>query len=140
MGGRLHEPRVAPEIRTARARRRHRDQLEDAARGGGEDQHPVRQEDRLVDVVRDEQDRLGPPRELLAEPLAELLALHLVEGREGLVHQQHGRIVGQRARDVDSLEHASREVVRALLLVPPEPELPKQLARGEARAAARCAG
>ena len=134
VGRRLHEPRFAPELGAAGAGRRHRGQLEDATRGGGEDQHAVRQEHRLVDVMRHEQDRLGPPGELLAEPLAELLPLHLVEGRERLVHQQHGRIVGQRARDVDSLEHAAREVVRPLLLVPSEPELPQELAGGEARA------
>ena len=58
VGGRLDEPRVPPELRAAGARRRHRDELEDAARGRGEDQHPVRQEHRLVDVVRHEQDRL----------------------------------------------------------------------------------
>ena len=130
----LHESRIAPELGPTRAGRRHRDQLEDATRGRGEDQHAVRQEHRLVDVMRDEQDRLGPPDELLTEPLAELLSLHLVEGRERLVHQQHGRIVGQRARDVDSLEHAAREMVRPLLLVPSEPELPQELAGGEARA------
>ena len=77
----------------------------------------------------------GRRDELLAEPLAELLPLHLVEGREGLVHQQHRRIVRERARDVDPLEHAPGEVVRPLVLVPGEPELPEELAGREARAA-----
>ena len=41
--------------------------------------------------------------------------------------------MGQRARDVDPLEHPSREVVGALALVTSEPEVPEEVPRGKAR-------
>ena len=83
----------------------------------------------------DEQHGLGPYAELAVEPLADLLALHLVEGGEGLVHQQHGGIVRHGAGDVDPLQHAAGQFAGALVLVAGQAELGQHLGRVEADAA-----
>ena len=65
----------------------------------------------LVQVVRDEDD--GAALVLLQ---AQQLVLHVgaddrVERREGLVHQQNGRVGRQRARQAHALLHAARQLV-----------------------------
>ena len=66
--------------------------------------------DRLVDVVGDEHDRLAQlglqPEELVLQALAD----HRVDRAERLVHQQHGRVGGQRAGDADALLLATGEL------------------------------
>ena len=57
-------PASAPEVRAPGPRGRHPDDLEDAPGRGGEDQHAIRQQHRLVDVVGDEEDRLRAAGEL----------------------------------------------------------------------------
>ena len=83
---------------------------EDAA--FAEDRDPVADEDRLVDVVGDEDDRLAQlpldPQELVLEPGAG----DRVEGAEGLVHQHQRRVRGERAREPDALALAARELRR----------------------------
>ena len=84
-----------------------------------------------MDVMRHEEDRRGPA----PQPLVQLFAGHLVEGRKGLVHEEHLRGVGEGARDVDPLDDPARELVRALLLVAREAELDEQVAGREPSAA-----
>ena len=66
----------------------------------------------LVDVVRDEHDRLPElglkPQELVLEARAR----HRVDRAERLVHQQHRRIGGERARDTDALALTARRAAR----------------------------
>jgi hypothetical protein len=78
----------------------------------GHDQHPVGEVDGLGHVVSnvDHGFTRFPPH--LGDQLLHLVAGHGVEGREGLVHEQHGRVVGEGARDGDPLLHAPRKVVR----------------------------
>jgi hypothetical protein len=67
---------------------------------------------RLFDRVRDEQQReahLVPQREQL---LLHLAARERVERGEGLVHQQHARLHGERAGNGHALLHAAGELVR----------------------------
>ena len=83
---------------------------------------PVSQDDRFVNIVRDEQHRLASRR---ADPLQ--LALHVgtrmgVERRERLVHQQHIGLDRERAREVDALAHAAGELVRVVVFKPLEVE------------------
>src|SRR5437588_409193 len=73
-----------------------------------------------------------PQRQLAVEPLADLLALHLVQRRERLVHQQDRRVVRHRRGDVDPLQHAAGELAGALGLVALEPELAQHRGRIEA--------
>ena len=78
---------------------------------------PVGEDDRLVDVVGDEQDRLAG-----RAADAHQLALHVgagvgVERRERLVHQQHLRLVGQHAGDLDALLHAAGQLGRMLVVL-----------------------
>ena len=54
-------------------------------------------------------------------PDAEQQLLHqlaglVVERAERLVHQQHARVVGQRARQRDALLHAARQLLRVVVL------------------------
>ena len=69
-----------------------------------------REEDRLGDRVRDEDDRasglLPDPQQLHVQALAR----HLVERAERLVHQQQRGVERQRAGDRDALLHAAREL------------------------------
>ena len=85
----------------------------------------------LADVVRDEDDRLarGAP-DALDLALQDLARLRVERG-ERLVHQQHGGIGRQRARDGAALAHAARELVRVAVLEAPEVH--------RAAAAPRCA-
>src|SRR5207253_9003282 len=68
--------------------------------------------DRLIDVVRHEDDRyaLGAlqPEELVLETLAH----DRVDRREGLVHEHQRRLRRHRARDADTLALAARELRR----------------------------
>ena len=71
--------------------------------------------DRLVDVVRDEQDRLAQLGLQAQQFGLQVLAHHGVHGAEGLVHQQYRWIGGQRAGDADALLLASGELERVAL-------------------------
>src|SRR3954471_22763654 len=85
------------------------DNLPDGAGAAAHHRDALAEEDGLLDVVGDEDDgragALPDAHQLLLEPLARLR----VEGTEGLVHEQHARLVGQRPRDGDPLLHATRE-------------------------------
>ena len=81
---------------------------EDAALA--QDRDPVADEDRLVDVVGDEDDRLPDlavdPQQLLLQPGAR----DRIEGAERLVHQHHGRVGREGAREPDALALAAGEL------------------------------
>ena len=77
------------------------------------DHDAVGEQHRLVEIVGDEQDGLAG-----AGVDVEQLGLHglarlRVERAERLVHQQHLRVDGERARDADALLHAAGELMRA---------------------------
>ena len=107
-----------------------------------------REEDRLGDRVRHEDDgraRLGPDPEQLE---IEALARHLVERAERLVHQQERGRERERASNRDALLHPARELPRIVALEAGQldeldhlgdPRVPLRLVPLEAaRAAARC--
>ena len=75
-----------------------------------QDGDPVAELHGLVDVVRDEDDRLAhlalEPEELALQPLAG----DGVDGAERLVHQQHRGVGAQRARHADALALAAGEL------------------------------
>ena len=77
----------------------------------------VAEPDRLLDVVRDEQHRLAhgglEPQELVLE----MLAYDRVDRAERLVHQQHGRVGGQRAGHADALALSAGELLRVAVAV-----------------------
>ena len=81
--------------RPVRARRHHDDAV-------GEQQ-------RLLDVVRDEHDRATVARPHLLQPLLHRAAGDRVERAERLVEQQHGPRDEERAQQRDPLPHASRQ-------------------------------
>ena len=109
LGVGLHRARVAAldeapaevelvAVRDAARRRRHHDQL-------------GREEQRLLDAVRDEEEHLLrlPPE--LEDQLLLLLARQRVERAERLVHQHHFGIARERAREADPLLHAAGDLV-----------------------------
>ena len=81
----------------------------------GEHRDPVAQPHRLVEVVGDEQHRLAhlalQPEELVLQALAD----DRVDRAERLVHQQHRRVGGERARHADPLPLTAGELVRVAL-------------------------
>ena len=74
---------------------------------------PVAEPDGLVDVVGDEHDRLAHARPAAAgtPPAAGSRTIGST-ARERLVHQQHGRVGGQRPGDADPLPLTAGELVR----------------------------
>ncbi len=77
-----------------------------------EDRHPVAELDRLVDVVRDEHDRL-PHLLLEAEELVLQPRAHdRIDGGERLVHEHQRRVGRDRAREADTLTLSAGELCR----------------------------
>src|SRR5215211_6098061 len=96
----------------ARMRQVDAQHLAHLGRRGREHDDPVRQVDRLVDVVGHEQHGHA---ELLADAQHEVLQVAArlrVDGRERLVHQQDLGLVGERPRDRHPLLHAARQLPR----------------------------
>src|SRR4051794_12409484 len=91
------------------------DDLVDPPGPGAHHRDPLAEEDGLLDVVGDEQDRrAGPlpdPDQLLLEPFARLR----VEGPERLVHQQYLGLARQAAGDRHPLLHPAGELARQSL-------------------------
>ena len=87
-----------------------------AAGGRRHDHDSRREEHRLRDRVRDEDDRratrVPDPQQLEVQPLTR----HLVQGTEGLVHQQQRRIERKRPGDRDPLLHPARELPWVVVL------------------------
>jgi hypothetical protein len=108
-----------------RARQIDRDDVADPAGARRHHDHPVGEEHRLGDAVRDEQHRLAAlvpdPQELEVHRLAR----HRVERAERFVHQEQRRLVDERAADADALLHAARELAGVLALEAGEPDEPQ---------------
>ena len=82
---------------------------------GAEDGHLVAEDSRLVDVVGDEDNCLGQITLEAQELLLEFVADHRIHGAEGLVHEEHGRIGGERPGHADALLLAARKLGRVPL-------------------------
>ena len=78
---------------------------------------PVTETDRLLDVVGDEDDGLADLRLQAQELRLQPLAHDRVDGGEGLVHQQHRRVRGQRAGHAGALPLPAGELVRVPVAV-----------------------
>ena len=116
----LEEARVLARLGRPRLRQVDLDDLRDPAGPRRHHDDARREEHRLGDRVRDEDDRragLLPDAEQLH---VQALAGHLVERAERLVHQQQRRRERERARDRDALLHAARELPRVVVLEPGE--------------------
>src|SRR2546426_9721166 len=121
----------------ARMREGHVHDLLDGAGLCGHDHDAVGEEDGLRDAVGDEDHGLlvllPDPQELLLHDLARLR----VQRPEGLVHQEHRGVVGQRPRDGHPLLHAAGKLARVLALVLGEADEREVRARGGAALGAR---
>jgi hypothetical protein len=77
-----------------------------------EQRHEVADLDGLLDVVRDEQDRLLQLALQRDQLVLQRGAHHGVDGAERLVHQQHRRVRGERAGHPDPLLLTAGQLVR----------------------------
>lgn len=71
----------------------------------------------FVQVVRDEHDRDRHVAPQVGQQPVQALAVHLVDGGEGFVQQQHARLAGQRARHRHALLLAARQPRRSAVLL-----------------------
>ena len=78
--------------------------------------------DRLGDVVGHEHDGLAAEIPQLEQVLLQLRARLRIERAERLVHQDHRRIVDQRADQRGALAHAAGELVRIMVLEAGKPD------------------
>ena len=108
----MHKGLGITQFRLARARQVDVEDLLDPPRALGHHRHPVRQENRLIQAVGNKHDgffvRIPNAQQLTLQGLAGLR----VEGGERFVHQQHIRVVGQRAGNRYALAHAAGQLVR----------------------------
>src|SRR5437867_3722971 len=98
------------------------------------DGDPRREEERLVQAVGHEDHGLARPPPDVQEPLPHEHARLLVEGAEGLIHQEDLRVDRERAADRDALLHAPGELARVLAREPLEAERAEELRRDRAPA------
>ena len=120
----------------ARARERHLDLGDDAARARRHHDHAVGQVERLLDVVGHEQRRARLRLERLGEPRLHLRAGERVERGEGLVEQQQRPAGEERAQEGDALAHAAGELVGGRALEARQAEALEERRRAAARLAA----
>ncbi len=129
---RLERPVAADEVRHELVHRVLEDLLRRVVLGEpaalAEDRDPVADLDRLVDVVRDEDDGLAQlllkPEELVLQPRAH----DRVDRAERLVHQHQGRIGGERSCEPDALALTAGELRgEALRVRRVEPDKVEQL-------------
>ena len=95
--------------------REHRDLGSDPAGIWREDEDAIAHEDRLLDIMRHQQDRFdrqASGRPQIHEVAAQSLAGEHVERGKRLIHQENGRIDDERARETDALAHAAGKFAR----------------------------
>ena len=73
----------------------------------GEQNHPIRQTDRLAHIVGHEYHRLARPLPDLLQHSVEVFARLRVQGGEVLIHQQHFGLDGHCPRDAQALLFAT---------------------------------
>jgi hypothetical protein len=126
------ERRVGVEARPGAlaARERHVDDRADAPGPRRHHRDAVAQEDRLLDAVRDEDDRERGARRDARELLLQRHARLRVDRGERLVHEHDVGVVRERARDRDALLHAAGQLVRVLVLDAVEVRERQEMPRG----------
>src|SRR5688572_27425334 len=109
-----------------RMRQRDRHDALDAPRARRHHGDAVRHEDRLVDVVRDEEHRLAVGLPDAEQELLHQSARLVVERAERLVEEEDLRIVGERTGERCALLHAARELLRVVIFEAFEADLGDQ--------------
>ncbi len=106
------------QLERARTRQVDGDHILDPAGTGGHDHHLVAEQDRLLDRVGDEQDRLVRPVEDAHQLfLHDDLGLRVQRGKR-LVHEQDRTLHDQRAGQRHPLTHAAGQLLREMALEP----------------------
>ena len=138
-GGR-GERRAREVVEAAGPGERRRHDRRDPAGARREDHGPIRDEDRLGDAVRHEDDGrrglLPQPEQLDVEPLAG----QRVERAEGLVEEEDRWPEGERPRERDPLTHPARQAMRASRSEAGQPDEPEHLEGAHLAFIARNAG
>ena len=125
----LAELRRVHHVERARPRQVDRRSSSDAARARRHHQHAVGEEHRLGDRMGDEDHGLAPLEPDALQLEVHLLARHRVERAERLVHQQHRRVVDERAHDRHALLHAAGELPRIAVLEAAETDQREEIER-----------
>jgi len=95
--------------------------LADATGARRHDDQLGRHEQRFLDAVGDEEHHLPGLAPDLEDQLLHGLARQCVERPQGLVHEQHRRVAGQRAGDPHALLHAAGQLVHFVMLEAGQP-------------------
>src|SRR5439155_775411 len=106
------ESRLAPHRSCPRSREGDPDLAKHAGRPPTDDDHAIGEEHGLLDVVGDVDDRARTAFPEAQQLVTEVVTSQLIEGRQGLVHEQDLGVDDERARQCDPLAHAARELVR----------------------------
>ena len=114
--------------------------LDDPPRPRGEQHDAVGEQDRLLDVVRHEQDRARLARQRVGEPALHLQPRERVERAERLVEAEHRPAGEQRAQERDALAHPARQRRGPRALEALEAERGEVLVRARRAPGARDAG
>src|SRR3954447_12795014 len=125
---------------SSRAARPDLERRQHPARPRREDDDAVGEDERLLDVVRHEQDGARLPDERAGEPVLHLRPGQGVEGGERLVEAEKRLAREQGAQERDALAHAARELGGSRRLEPAEAEGREQGASALPRRRAREAG
>ena len=123
------ELRRVGDLQVARARQVDLALDDEAPRALAHHVHRVGQEHAFAQVVRDQDDVELLRRLQVAHRAPQLFAGEGVQRAEGLVQQQHLRLVHQRAADAGALLHAARQLPGELVLVAAQAHALQQLAR-----------
>ena len=115
------------------------ERLDDPSGARREQHDPVGQQDRLLDIVRDQQHGARLLQQRIGEPALHLPARERVERAERLVQAQHRPPGQQRAQERDALAHAAAQLARPRLLEALQPERGEVLVGGGPRGRARLA-
>ena len=108
----LGESRTGESVEGARPRDVDHESGPDPARPAGHHVDDVPEEDRLFDVVGNKEHGLSVALPDVGQQLLHDLPRLRIQGTEGLIHEQHLGIAGQRPSDRGPLLHATREHLR----------------------------
>ena len=84
--------------------------------------HPTADEHRFINVMGDEQHRLGFGLPDAKQKFLHQLAGLMIECAERLIHEQHARPIGERSRQRSALLHAARQLLRVVVLESIQPD------------------
>lgn len=84
--------------------------MNQATGSGTENEDAISEEDRFVDIVGDEQDRMAIAFPVIGKPGLHRDPIHRIEGTKRFIEQQQGLTSEDSSQKGDALPHATREL------------------------------